>query len=208
VADVIEKTGRAPGRPREASTDQSILEAALSLLEEDCYSYITFEKIAARAGVGKPTIYRRWKTKADLVLDAYAQSVAARAPAYLPSGDAFADLQAFLERLFVVAAHPTTERILRCFILESQFDEEFRAKYYDKVLRGRREAIAAILRHGQALGQVRRDVDFEVAADLIYGAFAARMIHGAFPMDAAFAAEIVRQLRLGYGNAAAPAPQA
>jgi AcrR family transcriptional regulator len=198
VVDVDIKAGRAPGRPREAATDEAILKAALTLLDEDCYSYITIAKIAERAGVGKPTIYRRWKTKADIVLEAYAKRTAESGAPYEPSGDAFADLQAFLMRLFAVVEDPATVRALRSFIAESQYDEEFRSKYYEKVLRDRRAAIADIIRHGQTTGQIRRDLDLEVVADLVYGAFAARMIHGAFPTDAAFAAEIVRQLRLGF----------
>ena len=82
-----------PGRPREAATEQAIVDAALSLLDESCYSEITIEKIASRAGVGKPTIYRRWKTKADIVLDAYAQRADSRTPPYVPTEDVFDDLR-------------------------------------------------------------------------------------------------------------------
>lgn len=196
----LTKAPRAPGRPRDSATDDAILNAALAVLEEEeCYSYVTIEKIAARAGVGKPTIYRRWKTKADIVLDAFAARAANRNPVFTPTEDAFQDLQGFLERLFIVTAHPTTNRAIRGFIAESQYDEEFRRKHYDRFLAQRRSAMMAILRHGQTLGQVRADLDMEVACDLIYGAFAARLMHSALPLDAAFAASLVDTLRLGFG---------
>jgi AcrR family transcriptional regulator len=192
-----EPSARAPGRPREAATEDAIVDAALSLLDEQCYSEITIEKIASRAGVGKPTIYRRWRTKADIVLHAYAVRAANRTPPYVPSEDVFHDLQTSLERLFAVNSHPVNNRAIRCFIAESQYDEDFRKKFYDSFLSKRREAIAAILRHGQAMGQIRPDLDLNVTCDLIYGAFSARLIHSAFPMDAAFAASLVDQLRGG-----------
>jgi AcrR family transcriptional regulator len=195
------RASRAPGRPREAATDEAIADAVLTWLDEHCYSSLTIEKLAQLAGVGKPTIYRRWKTKADMVLDAYTARVTARAPAYAPTEDAYADLQVYLERLFTVSNHPTNGRALRCFIAESQYDAEFQRKYYDKFLQPRREAMKVILRHGQALGQIRRDLDLEVACDLVYGAFAARLIHGALPLDATFARDLVATLRAGFSPA-------
>jgi AcrR family transcriptional regulator len=189
---------RAPGRPREAATEDAIIDAALSLLDEQCYSEITIEKIASRAGVGKPTIYRRWKTKADVVLHAYALRAANRGSPILPSEDAFADLEELLRRLFTVSNHPTNARAVRCFIAESQFDDDFRKAFYENFLAKRRDAMAAILRHGQKLGQVREDLDMEVACDILYGAFAARLINGVLPLDNAFAAAIIKQVRPGF----------
>jgi AcrR family transcriptional regulator len=199
-ADVAksEVPARTAGRPREAATEDAIVDAALSLLDEQCYSEITIEKIASRAGVGKPTIYRRWRTKADIVLHAYAVRAANRTPPYVPTEDVFQDLQGSLERLFAVTTHPVNNRAVRCFIAESQYDEEFRKKFYDNFLAKRREAIAVILRHGQAMGQIRPDLDLVVACDLIYGAFSARLIHSAYPLDTAFAAAIVDHLRGGF----------
>jgi AcrR family transcriptional regulator len=199
-ADVADLKPRTPGRPREAATEDAIIDATLSLLDEGCYSEITVEKIAARAGVGKPTIYRRWKTKADIVLHAYAARAAKRGAPVIPSDDAFADLEAFLVRLFTVNNHPTNARAVRCFIAESQFDEEFRRKFFEQFLVKRREAMKVILSHGQKLGQVRNDLDMEVACDLLYGAFAARLINGVMPLDEQFAAAIVATVRSGFGR--------
>jgi AcrR family transcriptional regulator len=196
-ADVAELK-RAPGRPREAATEDAIIDAALSLLDDGCYSEITIEKIAARAGVGKPTIYRRWKTKADIVLHAYAVRASKRSSPVLPTEDAYGDLQMFLERLFTVTNHPTNARAVRCFIAESQYDEDFRRKFFEMFLAKRRDAMKAMLSHGQKLGQVRSDLDMEVACDLLYGAFSARLINGVLPLDAAFARSIIDLVRPGF----------
>jgi AcrR family transcriptional regulator len=192
---------RAPGRPREAATEDAIIDAALSLLDEQCYSEITIEKIASRAGVGKPTIYRRWKTKADVVLHAYAIRAANRGAPTLPSDDAFADLEDMLARLFTVTNHPTNMRAVRCFIAESQYDEDFRKAFFEAFLSKRRAAMTAILVHGQKLGQIREDLDLEVACDILYGAFSARLINGVLPLDKAFAATIVKLVRPGFQSA-------
>jgi AcrR family transcriptional regulator len=194
-APITPTAARSPGRPREAATEDAIIDAALSLLDEQCYSEITIEKIASRAGVGKPTIYRRWKTKADVVLHAYAMRVANRGNPVPPSDDALSDLQMFLERLFAVTNHPVNMRAVRCFIAESQYDEEFRAKFFEQFLAKRRAALKAILVHGQTLGQIRTDLDLEVACDLLYGAFSARLINGILPLDKAFAAAIVTLMK-------------
>ena len=61
---------RRPGRPRNASYDKTILEAALEILVEKGYTGFTIDGVAARTGVGRPTIYRRWPSKAALAIAA------------------------------------------------------------------------------------------------------------------------------------------
>ncbi len=75
--------GRRPGRPRSERADQAIIDAALSLFAESGPEGLCIEQVAARAGVGKATIYRRWPGKEDLLLDAIA---ALKAPLPEPAG--------------------------------------------------------------------------------------------------------------------------
>jgi AcrR family transcriptional regulator len=70
--------GRRRGRPRDEASRQAILHAASDLLEERGYLQLTIEEIAAAAGVGKPTIYRWWPSKAELVIEAYLSRADAR----------------------------------------------------------------------------------------------------------------------------------
>ena len=186
---------RAPGRPRDQVAHDAILDAGLSLLEEQCYSEITIEKIAARAGVGKPTIYRRWKTKAEVLLEAYAQRVARSKPPYFPSEDAYSDLVEYMMRMFALTSHPGSNRMLRCFIAEAQHDEQFRARFFELFLANRRKSLFEVFEHGKAIGQVRADLDHELFADLIHGAFTARLMTCHAPIDRAFAEKLVAALR-------------
>lgn len=186
---------RTPGRPRDQVAHDAILDAGLALLDELCYSEITIEKIATRAGVGKPTIYRRWKTKAEVLLEAYAQRVARSRPPYYPSEDAYADLIEYLVRMFALTMHPASNRMLRCFIAEAQHDEVFRARFFELFLASRRKTMFEVFEHGKAIGQVRRDLDNELFADLIYGAFSARVMTGHAPIDRTFAEQLVGALR-------------
>ena len=71
---------RGPGRPRDARHDQAILAATLRILQEKGYGGLTIEGVAARAGVGRPTIYRRWPSKPALVVAALVQSARLAVP--------------------------------------------------------------------------------------------------------------------------------
>src|SRR5262249_7192709 len=61
---------KGPGRPRDPEADRAILQATIELLSEEGYEGLSIESVAARAGVGKTTIYRRWPSKEPLVVDA------------------------------------------------------------------------------------------------------------------------------------------
>lgn len=189
---------RAPGRPRSDATRQGILDAAVELMANQSYRDITVEGIAARAKVGKQSIYRWWPSKADLMLEAYTDRSLYKLPPHLPSGDVFADLERDLSRYFTVLQHEMVSKGIRSLVAEAQLDDSFRAKFYDAVWRKRCEAVHAILRHGVALGQIRPDVDVETVAHVIHGASWYRMLSGTSrPFDVGYAQRVVALLRDG-----------
>jgi AcrR family transcriptional regulator len=189
---------RAPGRPRSDQTQQAVLDAAVELLETGNYRDISIEKIAAHAKVGKQSIYRRWPSKADLVLEAYTARALRRLPPMLPSADAFADLEDDLKRFYALMTNEMVAKGLRSLIAEAQWDNDFRAKFYAQVMRVRCEAIRRIFHHGQSLGQFRPDLDEDALAHLIHGAFWYRFLSGTqHKLDAAYAAAVVSLLRPG-----------
>lgn len=188
---------RGRGRPRDQVAHDDILEAALTLLDEQCYSELTIEKIAARAGCGKPTIYRRWKTKADIVLEAYAARAAQTLPPIMPSGDALHDLKVLLARVFNVAKDPLNLRAVRCFVSESQFDEAFRKRFYELFLSKRRDVFRAILQTGIESGQLRADLELDVAVDMIHGLLLYRLMFEHEPLDGVAAGAVTALLRRG-----------
>src|SRR5215472_4516890 len=87
--------GRRVGRPRCAATDRAVLAASLRQLAEGGYNRMSVESVAAEAGTTKPTVYRRWPTKADLAVAALAHLQAQAPPAL--TGSTADDLRAVLE---------------------------------------------------------------------------------------------------------------
>lgn len=190
----IEK--RAPGRPRSDQTQQAVLDAAVELLEAQNYRDISIEKIAAQAKVGKQSIYRRWPSKADLVLEAYTARSLRRMPPLLPTADAFADLEDDLRRFFALMRNDMVAKGLRSLIAEAQLDNEFRTKLYNQVMCVRCHALRRIFEHGVSLGQFRSGLDEDALSHMIHGAFWYRFLAGTVKgYDDAYAASIVAFLR-------------
>lgn len=186
---------RSPGRPRSEATRRAILKAAADLLEEEVYTSITVERIAAEAKVGKQSIYRWWDGKADVLLEAYTERALKGLPWPEPTGAALADLEALLARFFASAREAPVGRTIRGFIAEAQHDPEFRAKFQARFVTTRRTMMRDILADGIARGDLEPGLDTELVIDLLYGAFWYRLLSGtADPLDDAFARGIVAML--------------
>ncbi len=189
---------RGPGRPRSEETRQAILDAAMALVGDRDYRDVSIDAIAGAAKVGKQSIYRWWNSKADLVLDAFTEHSLRRMPPLAPSADAFADLQADLERFFAFMRNDLVAKGVRSLIAEAQLDADFRTNLYERVHHVRCIALRRVFEHGYALGQFRTDVDEDALAHIIHGAFWYRFLSGADePYDNAYAREIVKILRPG-----------
>src|ERR1019366_8244665 len=107
-AEVHSPEARRPGRPRSEQADKAIIDAALSLFAETGPEGLCIEKVAARAGVGKATIYRRWHGKEDLMLDAL---TALKTPLPEPKGKSVRfDLIALLDAMCADYADPRRPR--------------------------------------------------------------------------------------------------
>jgi AcrR family transcriptional regulator len=196
---------RPPGRPRSDTTEQAILKAALELVGSEKYRDVTIEKIAARAKVGKQTIYRWWPTKADLVLDTFTREAIKGMPPVIQTDDAFADLEQDIARFFAFMSDSLIAKGVRSLISEGILDDEFRSKLYEQVHRVRCEALRRAFRHGIANGQFRDDLDFDALAHMIHGAFWYRFLSGTkFKADANYAREIVKLLQPGIARPQAP----
>lgn len=187
---------RAPGRPRSEATRAAILETAIRLLDREDYREISIDRIALDAKAGKQSIYRWWPSKAELMLEAFTQRALTRLPPHLPSGDAFADLEDDLRAYFALLRQGLVGKGVRSLIAEAQLDAEFRARLYAAVWKVRCEGVHALLRHGQALGQIRADLDLTLTAHLIHGAAWYRLLSGSsMPLDDQYARDVVALLR-------------
>ena len=171
-ADSAPARGR--GRPRSAEAHQAILGATLTLLDEVGYRALTIEAVAARAGVGKTTIYRRWPSKLELVVEAVAEM---RPP--LPTEDTGSlqgDFLAFQRgQISRVAAGPMP-RIAPRLLAESVSDRELHEAVQRELIDPIRTAIGEVLQRGVDRGELRADLDLELATDVVHGTVVYRIL--------------------------------
>jgi AcrR family transcriptional regulator len=164
---------RRPGRPRSPEAHAAILRAAVELVAADGLHGLTMEAIAARAGVGKATIYRRWKSKEDLLAEAL-RSVAMTPDAPDTGsvrGDLAAAAQSAVSRLSADAF-----RVLPRLLAEAGDDPRLREAVDEALLRPRRQAIGSILRRGVERGELRDDLDLDFVTDMIMAPIIIRLI--------------------------------
>jgi AcrR family transcriptional regulator len=186
---------RRPGRPRSAPVDQAIIAAALAVFAEHGPDAMGIEQVAARAGVGKATIYRRWPGKEELLLDMVG---ALRAPLPRPQGRSVrADLSALVEALAREAADPGRARQFALLLGEGLKYPRLLARYNELITEPRRALLAAVLRRGLATGELRDDADVDAALALLTGAVLARVSQPTEVSDARYAERVVAELLRG-----------
>ena len=157
---------RAPGRPRDARHDESILRAGLAILREEGYRGLSIERVASRAGVGRPTIYRRWPSKPALVVAALVHSsqIAVRV---VDTGTLRGDLVAIQRRQVELMNAPENRRVTAGLVADLAADPELSQTYVNDYLVPRRAAILHVLRVER--GELDPEMDFAFAYDLLVG---------------------------------------
>jgi len=184
------------GRPRSQEADRAILTATVELLAERGLAAMSIEEVAARAGVGKTTIYRRWPSKGLLALDAFVGSFREEQP--LPDtgtlrGDLLSALHAWVRAVTQTAMGP----MLTGLIAEAQYDPELRGAWRDRVLEPLREQHRVMLDRAIARGEIAASVDRDVVLDLFFGAAEHRLLLGHLPMTGEFIADVVDMILAG-----------
>lgn len=164
MATVVPST-RSPGRPRSARADEAIIEAVLELLAEGTLEALTIEAVAARAGVGKATIYRRWPGKEALVIDALRSL---KGPPPVPAGRSVREDLVALLRHGVRKRDVRTARVMSCLVPEVRRSPEH-WRLYQSLVEPYREVMRQVLRRGIESGELRADLDIEVAVALLNG---------------------------------------
>ena len=189
--------GGAPrGRPRSAEADRAILTATADLLAERGLTAMSIEEVAARAGVGKTTIYRRWPSKGLLALDAFVISFRAEQPQPDTGslrGDLLSALHAWVRAVTQTAMGP----MLTGLIAEAQDDPELRGAWRDRVLEPMRTQHRVMLDRAIERGEIPATVDRDVVLDLFFGAAEHRLLLGHLPMTGDFIAEVVDMILTG-----------
>jgi AcrR family transcriptional regulator len=186
----VADTAAPRGRPRSPEADRAILDATVELLAERGLGAMSIEEIAARAGVGKATIYRRWPSKGLLALDAFVASFAAQQP--LPdTGTLRGDLTAALRAWVRAVTVTPMGSVLAGLIGEAQHDPSLRAAWRDRVLEPLRRRHRIMLDRAVDRGEISASVDQEVVLDLFFGAAEHRLLLGHLPLDDTFVVDVV-----------------
>jgi AcrR family transcriptional regulator len=189
-------TGATRGRPRSAEADRAILTATVDLLAERGLAAMSIEEVAARAGVGKTTIYRRWPSKGLLALDAFVTSFREEQPqpdTGTLRGDLLSALHAWVRAVTQTAMGP----MLTGLIAEAQHDPELRGAWRDRVLEPLRTQHRIMLDRAIARGEISASVDRDVVLDLFFGAAEHRLLLGHLPMTGDFIAGVVDVILAG-----------
>ncbi|PSN14005.1 TetR family transcriptional regulator [filamentous cyanobacterium CCT1] len=156
-----------PGRPRSARAHQAIQQATLALLGEVGFAAMSIEAIAARAGVGKATIYRRYSSKDELVADAI-ESI--REEVQLPdTGRLWTDLEALIENAAQITLTPLGRQSVAMILSSAASHPTFAQLYWDKYLEPRRRAFAIVIERAKARGEVAADLDPGLVFDAMSG---------------------------------------
>ena len=159
------QTGAVRGRPRSEAVERSIIEAVIKLLEDGVpLAELSIERIARTAGVGKATIYRRWNGKEELFVDVV--RTAEPPDAELPGTSMRDDLVAVLEQLRQRGLMTRSSALLHSVFAQMKSSPKVWDAYHTLVVAPRRRKQIAILRRGQANGELRTDIDVELVNDL------------------------------------------
>ncbi len=170
----VPTTCRPPGRPRDERASSAITDAALRQLDALGYGQMTMESVASEAGVGRATIYRRYRDKADLVTAAIAGNGAVSTPARL-SDDPRAELVASL-RDFDERAESCLEVIGT--LIGTREDPGALALHRQRVIGPRSAYKRSLLERAQELGELSEDADLDLALQMLTGSVLARWVAG------------------------------
>lgn len=156
---------RGPGRPRNAAHDQAIVEAVRELLQKGGYGALTIDGVAARAGVGRPTVYRRWPSKAALVIGALAETVPGRPSP--DTGSLRGDLLEIRRRQLELLASPEGRRVLPGLAADVAEDSELHQSFTDTYVAPWRMAIEEAVERAVARGEIAGPANAQLVADVL-----------------------------------------
>ncbi|MEE3717037.1 TetR/AcrR family transcriptional regulator [Tumidithrix elongata RA019] len=184
------------GRPRSLQSHQAMLQATVELLGEVGFDAMSIEAIAARAGVGKTTIYRRYKGKEELVADAI-ESI--RQDVVIPdTGNLWSDLDALIENAALITLTPLGKQTVAMIISSASSNEQFAQIYGSKYLQPRRQAFAIVLERAKERNEIQADVDAGLVFDMMSGIMLYALIFR--PATESWIAYVSRALRFFLRN--------
>ncbi|GGX17342.1 TetR/AcrR family transcriptional regulator [Streptomyces noursei] len=183
---------------RSERSRQAIFEAALALVGEVGYEKLTIEGIAARAGVGKQTIYRWWPSKAAVLLDAFGSAADAYEYEGLPdTGDLAADLKAVLRATVDEFNDAAWQAPYRALVAAGANDEELSRSFVGRLMEPGIRLYVERLRAAREAGELDPDVDLRIGAEMLLSPFSQRWLMRTGELTHAFVDTLVDQVLRG-----------
>ncbi len=189
---------KSAGRPRSTESEAAVITATAELLKEMSLRDLTIEEIARRAGVGKQTIYKWWKSKSAVALDAFCKAMLTEVD--VPDTGSF--LEDMVRQLrSVTRFYKSTAGSAFCqFLAEAQSDEEFKQTFLNVFLKPRRDAVRVIWERAILRNEIAADTDPEIAMDNLYGPLIFRLMSGHGSLSESVTRQIAQNAFLGIAN--------
>ncbi len=186
---------KSAGRPRSTESEAAVIIATAELLKEMPLRDLTIEEIARRAGVGKQTIYKWWKSKSAVALDAFCKAMLTEVE--VPDTGSF--LEDMVKQLrSVTRFYKSAAGSAFCqFLAEAQSDGEFKRTFLNVFLKPRRDAVRVIWERAIQRNEIAADTDPEIAMDNLYGPLIFRLMSGHGSLSESVTRQIARNAFLG-----------
>lgn len=171
---------RRPGRPRDARADEVIIAAAAEVLAEQGPAGFTVDAVAARAGCGKATIYRRWPSRAALLIET---ACLATPEVEMPdTGSVRDDLVALTTGLLRKMRDTSAGRMLPAVVAEIAVNDDMRRTFTAFITERRQRSFTAVARAIER-GELPADVDAELLVDMVCAPIFSRLLLTGTPLD-------------------------
>jgi AcrR family transcriptional regulator len=197
----VTSTKLTPGRPRSDASKVALIQATFEMLREIGYERMTIDAIAARAGVGKATIYRWYETKEELVIEALA-SASQEEQEFVPdTGSLAADLQAMIQHKIDVDPLCMNRRSLALTITALAGSPQLAKTYWDLYITKKRAPYAKVFERAKQRRELAADADVDLLLDLVHGYFLfGLLIRPKGKVDPKAVGNAVRSLLAGFGQ--------
>jgi len=189
---------RRPGRPRDRTAHAAILGAAIDLTREVGYDALAIDAVAARAGVGKATIYRYWPNKELLLAEAVEAIVRLMPP--VDTGKVEGDLMILMGATMVMYQDPAGPPLLSAFMAAMARSPLIAERIRKGFVGVRRAAMREALQRGIARGELDANTNVELALDLLGGSMLWRSLISGEPITEAYTREVVRRVLKAFGS--------
>jgi AcrR family transcriptional regulator len=164
------------GRPRDRTVDSRTIAATLELLLKQGLGGVSIESVASQSGVSKASIYRRWKSKEDLIVDAVGSLVVDAD--INESGDIRTDLVSALDNMRTFVCDTRAGEVFPWLVGEMAAGSEIGARYMSTVITPKRTFLGSIIDKAIEQGELRPDLDPEIAIDMLIGPLLLRRMAG------------------------------